>query len=712
MRASNDLHDIIDIIRQTINPETRDKHLVREGISCYHVVVMYAHRAWMDKVITLDSLRTLTPQVIKYLGDLDTFDVVLEFLTDVLANFPIFFVSDDYSLIVTILCSPMAQQYMSGLQAGDFDTESIAFGRMLLAFSDAKVQDLARYNTEPSTKVILGHLLNLLRCDGYAVVEDEICSQALEFWTTFIEYLIDALFADTNSKPNWMDEALQYVVRALEACWAKIRVPPPEIGDAWDSEARSGFRAFRNDIEDVIQSSYTLLGTDILRRFTQLALDSLGIGAWYNLEATLFCVNALSDVVSDLETSDESLLILFSSSLFSRMAREATAIPVKTQQTAVSSISRYTSFFERHSEYLPLTLNFLFSVVVSPALGNVVSKAILSMCSSCRKSLVSELGIFVQQYGILEASSTLEPTTKERLIGAVASIVQAVTPEEDQLNPLDQLVRFVEHNVQEFLGLLQANRTEEAQMTGLYVLNCLISMGKGLQVPDEVAIDLDADRLPSSITIWEQDTGLSIQIRIIQCIGTVFNSMRHNSDIVEATCQILRTGYTELYPGPFVFPSEVTKEILISSELGSARLGYVLDTAGVMLSRKASEAMDHTALHCLNYLASLVNEIRREPNKDPEVASSCIDFAHKMTINYLKLFSAPEVPELGAQLFQFILICLTGTEVLPKRSAANFWVSHPFQSNMSDHLQKWISLSTMYETSYHTLPELLFDQPL
>ena len=701
------------MMRQVVNPETTsDKTILRESIKSYHAVVMYSHRAYIDKVITLDSLRMIAPQAIQCLGDPDIFDATLEFLTDVLANFCAFFTSHHYTLIVSILCSPMAQRYISSLEVGSFETEPIAFGRMLLAFSDAKVQDLARYNTEPSTNMIMDHLLTLLKCDGYAVAEDDICSQALEFWTTYVEYLIDALFADDSSKPTWMDEALQYVVRALEACWAKIRVPPPAVANTWDSEVRMGFRAFRADVEDIIQSSYTLLGTDILEYFTQLALDSLKIKAWYNLEATLFCINALSDVVSDLESSDNFLLVLFRSSLFEHMTSEAAAVPAKTQQTAVALISRFTSFFERHAEYLPSILNFLFSAVLSPALANVVSKAILSMCSSCRRNLVPELGAFVQQYKILVTSSTLEPTTKERLIGAIASIVQVVSPEEDQLNLLDQLVQFVERDVQGFLELLQANRLEDAQTTGLCALNCLLSMGKGSQVPDDVSIDLDADRPPSSASVWEQDPGLSIQSRIVHCIGTILNLMRYDGDIVEATCHILRTGYTELLPGPFVFPPEVTKNIFVSSNLGSARLGYVLDTAGVMLCRKSSGAMEQTALHCLGHLVFLVNAINGDPDNDPEVASSCIDFTQKLTINYLKLFSASEVQGIVPQLFEFVLACLTGMEILPKRSAANFWVSHSFHNNMIACLRNSSSTSSTCEIIEHAYLRTFFSQLL
>ena len=63
-------------------------------------------------------------------------------------------------------------------------------------------------------------------------------------------------------------------------------------------------------------------------------------------------------------------------------------IPTKTRQTAINMITKYTPFFERHVDYLPAMLNFLFESLKASTLANVASRAILSACSSCRKALI------------------------------------------------------------------------------------------------------------------------------------------------------------------------------------------------------------------------------------------------------------------------------------------------------------------------------------
>ncbi|KAL9119683.1 MAG: hypothetical protein Q9187_003767 [Circinaria calcarea] len=677
-RVLCNLDDMVTLLRHGLNGKSHNINLAEEGMKCYHALVMYAHRAWIDKAMALDPIRLLIPQAVQHLGDNDMFDVTVEFFTDVMTNFSSFFLGQHYVLIASILCAPAAEEKISSLRAGDFDSDAMAFGRLLLAFGDANLSDLAKHNDTPSNRRVLDMLTSLLTCEGYAVSQDEICSQTLEFWTTYIEHLTDALFAEGESKPEWMPPALQYVIRSIEACWIKIRMPPPEVAINWDTEARTGFKAFRADVEDLIQSSYTLLGIDLFERFIRLALEALGSQDWLHLEATLFCIKSLADPISDGEVGDEGLARLFGSSLFSQMSNDTLAIPAKTQQTAVTMINRYTSFFERHAEYLPPTLNFLFNAIKTTSLGIAAPRAIFAISSSCRKNLVLELGAFLEQYKSLTNATNIDASAKEQVIGAIAAIIQAIPVGEAQIQPLSQLLQFVEADIQKCLQLqlsTQIEELEQAYAIGLCALRCLTNMGKGLQVHEDEAIDLDADK-PTE-TIWEHGSGLTVQSRIIQCFGTVFSSLRHDGDIIEATCHILRTGYTETSPGPFVFAPKVSEDIVTSSDLTTPRLAYVLDTAGIMLSRnsaRSSDELDHAALSCLGHLIYLINALDCNPGTDPEIASSCIDLVEKTVARYPKLLLVPEIQASIPSLFTFTLVCLVSTEIYPKRAAAAFWV--------------------------------------
>lgn len=588
---------------------------------------MYAHRAYIDKAIKLEPLRLLTPQALQAFSVDGLLDVAVEFFADVLTNFPAFFTADDFLSLANILSSPLAQNYLSTMKGGVFDTEAMAFARMLLAYGDAIVQDLAKNLEDPSSRQILQQLLELLKCEGYAGVEDEVCTQALEFWQTYTEFVIDSLFAAGEELAPWMDKARQYVIEVIEACWTKIRLPPSEIlTSTWDSEARTNFKAFRADVEDLLQSSYTLLGIDIFNRFANLALESLSNGAWLHLEATLFCINALSDCIGDEDSVDNVLSELFASSLFADMASQS-SIPTKTVRTAVDVITNYTSFFEKRTEYLPPVLNLLFESLKAPMLVDIAAKAIFSTCSSCRKPLITELDAFLRQYETLLTWDGVEAITKEKVMGAIAAIIQALPSEEEKMDPLALLLRSVETDVHRCVHLLSVGKAEEAQPAGLCALRCLVSMGKGLQAPDDNVVDLDAEA-PQTL-VWVAGKGGSIQAKIVQFLGTVTGLLQWDSDIMEAGCQILRTGYKENVPGPFVFPTNITANFVAASGLRTARLDYILDTAGARLIRHTLGPEDNMRDAALPFLVHLISLIRsmdgesRSPTIGQDVTHTC-----------------------------------------------------------------------------------------
>ena len=569
--------------------------------------MVYAHRAWADQSLVLDPLQGLTQQALQNLSKEGMFDVTQEFLTDILLSFPAFFQPMDYQSLASILCSPAAAKCVSSLRAGDSDQDAMTFARLLMAYGEAAMQDLAKNIEDRTARQILNQLVDLLDCQGYAIAEDEVCSQALDFWSAFAGFLLDSTFDDAENETHWMAQAKQYVARIVDLCWVKARIPPPKISTTWDADTRIGFRGFRSDVEDLLQSAYTLLGMGVYENFARLVLESLRIQAWLYLEASVFCLNALSDCVGDGEAGDEVLSMICQSSLFADMVSATAEIPVKTQQTTIALLNDYTAFFERRTQYLPAALNFLFNALKVQSLALVAAKAILTMCSSCRKSLVSELEAFLRQYEMVSTWNDIEAGTKEKVIGAIAAIVQALPTEEIKIEPLRQLITFVQADVHASLSLVSTAQLEDAQLKGVCALRCLVSMGKAMQVPDDVAVDLDSDRSP---TVWEREPGLSIQTTIIQCANAMIKSMGWDSDIVEAACQILRAGYTETIPGPFVFPPKVTEDVVTSSGQDTARLGYVLDTAGIMLSRHGTDSpkeVNRTALKILLHVLGLIH---------------------------------------------------------------------------------------------------------
>lgn len=500
-----------------------------------------------------------------------------------MGTFSAYFTSEDLDAFASFLISERGQKLLSTLVQGDFEPDAVAFARLLLAYADVNLQDLAKQPNSPTTQTMMRELIQLLACEGWAGADDDICTPALEFWQSYLEFLIDTHFADEDQPEPWMASAQQYVIQVLEKCWAKIRMPSEEAFAEWTSDAKGDFKAFRADVEDLLQSSYTLLGTAIFDRLANLALEALNDQAWLHLEATLFCLNALSEAISDEDVVDGTLSTLFGSSLFTHMMDSNLSIPAKTQQTAVGTIIRFMAFFERHVRFLPSMLTFLFVSVRSPVLAGKAGKAILSACDSCRKSLVPEVGAFLSQYDALVQWSGVEAGTKEKVMGAIAAIVQAIPHPEQKIEAFSKLIAFVEQDVNACQTSVRGNWFEEGQELGLCALRCLVSMGKSLQEPADVVLDLETDS--TSRDIYDPGIWADCQTRIVRCLEGVSSALGKNSDVVEATCQVLRTGYKETLPGPFVFPPNITENFVTSSKIDTPRLDYVLETAGALLTR-------------------------------------------------------------------------------------------------------------------------------
>jgi hypothetical protein len=84
--------------------------------------------------------------------------------------------------------------------------------------------------------------------------------------------------------------------------------------------------------------------------------------------------------------------------------------------------------------------------------------------------------------------------------------------------------------------------------------------------------------------------------------------------------------------------------------------------------------ISNAALEFLIHTFRLITAMEGDPTVDPEVASSCLDLAEKYIPRYLQTFFHSRAQTQLPTLLTFSLRCLTAAEIMPKRSAANFWV--------------------------------------
>lgn len=583
--------------------------------------VLYSHRAFIDAYIVFDSLKTLTKPAIACLVQPEIYEVTVELFSDVLSNYSQFLDDEDIQLLFSIFRSQWSSKMYDDLIKGDFSFESLLYGQFMIALGDATVQDLAQ-KTDTETQQFLTALVGLLAVEGWVAAEDQIFVPALEFWSTFVEVMIDSLYSDDSPKSSevtmpalyaqaddlplvagttedstrpWFSTARSFVMMAIERCWRKIQFPQPEYFDAWDSVDKTGFADARKDVADLLQSSYTLTGITLFSMFARMTVQSLSTGAWQELEASLFCLGALADCISEEEATDRVLSSVFGSSLFSVLVDSDATVPARTRQTALLLIGQYRSYFERHVEFLPNTLNFLFKALSTPIISGTASKSILSLCSSCRQSLSLALPMFFQQYVAYVSHGNPDSLVKERVVGAIAAVVQALPRESEKMSPVTQLVQFIEGDLEKCHTFVLQGNIEGAEAHGLEALRCLASIAKGLQVPSDVPVDLDgATGSGPSNQFWTVEDGAFVQKRIQEIIERVMLLLPQSGDIVEVACSVFRAGFTEKLPGPFVFvPTSVTDFIMKATPL-TPRLGAVITTACSLVSSQIIEPSDTT----------------------------------------------------------------------------------------------------------------------
>lgn len=532
----------------------------------------------------------------------------MELLTDLLSNYSTFLTPDQYARLFGLFESDWSRTRYEALLQGDFDFDSLRFGQFMLAFGDAKLVSLMQSSDERSRR-LLSNLSGLLAADGAPVAEDKIFVPAVEFWATFAETMTDYTYSDEETNnASWAAAALSQVLQAISHAWQKIAYPSADIFSLWDSSERVGFNDARNDVIDLLQSTFTLAGPPLIFTFADLTLSSLSTSSWLHLEAAAFCLGGLADCARDDPRSDESLALVFTSPLFTVLQSSQGNIPPRVRQTCVSLIENYTEYFERNTSLLPSALGLLFAVVGEPAMASPASKSIYGLCSSCRRSLHPEIDAFLKEYQVLASEGRLDCVSSERVLGAIASVVQAIPDRSYKYACCAKVLGFIQDDVRRASESLNpshrgalpcapgtrcfddAPEDNHALHHALRALRCLANVGKGLQTPSYISIDLDGEGGPSQ----ESDPELiPLQQQIIHIILELQGAFSTNETVIEMICRILRSGFAETEPGPFVLPPADVAHYMTRHGTDTPRVGVLVSTACSFVSSLQPQEFDN-----------------------------------------------------------------------------------------------------------------------
>ncbi|KAF4587558.1 Armadillo-type fold protein [Ophiocordyceps camponoti-floridani] len=126
-----------------------------DSLRCIQAWISFAQKSSSGLTHDTLSLRPLVEAVILSLSDKDTFEASAELLVDILTNCPLLLTSEHYDNLSKQFGALWAVELYRKLLRGDFDSESMQFGQLLLAFGEARTEALIQSNDEINNHILV-----------------------------------------------------------------------------------------------------------------------------------------------------------------------------------------------------------------------------------------------------------------------------------------------------------------------------------------------------------------------------------------------------------------------------------------------------------------------------------------------------------------------------------------------------------------------------
>jgi hypothetical protein len=576
----------------------------------------------------------------------------------------------------TLLTCQQAELYTVQLLQGSFEAEAIRFAIFVASLLDLHDLSSPESYEDETLRIVLAILRSLLYTPGTVVV-DEVCHAVVDAFNQIVDGWSDWVGtdgADQSLRPLINEVCMQYTV--------KIQYPAQgsdDASDSWESQDRAKFQDFRNDVEDILLASYACIGPDLLQSLAAPLKSSDPSTSWEDFEAHLYCLSTLSDVINN-NTADfgHHVIGVFTSQKWNLLVNNVNTVPDVARQGAIQFISRNTFILQHHKEHLLPCINFLFASLHLPGSVTPASRAISALCHKQRSMLVEALPQFINS---LSSLADVPSEDRHRLFGAVAAIIQATPTEDSKVAPLVRIFTLTSQYTEAAFGV----SFEESLDSSVDLLQTLAAIGKGLRAPAEESINLDAEPSIEDEKFWIEGDGKHVQQLLKNVVDQVLANMPGEPLLIEATCDILKSGYTETHPNPFKFDAGYSASFLADNiELDTPRIGHLIDTASSLLASHVSEpeAIRQEFFHVSSAITGCQRAILNhyavtKIYEDHEFTHSSLDYFARMLPKYGYYFSEKSLSEAWQILFEFALLALENPDTLPRRSAAQFWVSEP-----------------------------------
>ncbi|PGH03346.1 hypothetical protein AJ80_08706 [Polytolypa hystricis UAMH7299] len=607
----------------------------------------------------------------------------MDVVSEVLNHQPKLLHEDLMRSILVFLTGEHGEKYALALLEGDFEDDVMQFLDLLLRYASNKQLYLLTGPLSDQDHRILFLLHKLFQGPGFAGVDDKASPLVLEFWTEAADDLYDAVLQDLVTVTEARVKGC--FAQVITECYDKLRYPDPSTLEEWEDDDAKSFSSFRRDFSDFLLATYPLLGVDVIQLLQERAAAAMENQTWDRFEVAIYCLASLSESVAENRHADELLHKLFHSPQFDNICFNRIPIPAKSRQTLSDMIAKYTAYFERNHELLPRVLNLLFNSLETPLCDQAAAKSISILCQNCRQALPVYLNEFIDRFEQLRSIPSIASTTLERVAEGIAAVAQALPSDDAKAASLVQLLGPLCQLAEEARQEAQTGDQEEALARGHKAIRCTASIGKGFRAQDDVVIDIDAEETsPDAQAFWNAGgPGGAPQTYVIQILEILMSTFGTDGDMIEATCEVLKAGYTERRPGPYVLPPHVSVQFVKMVNILSAQFPAVMATASAFLASQASRASEvkDISAELILHVYEVMSYMNNVPQQyDPDVAHSCIDFLTRLLPKHGSAFfgfahlSSPQAHQpVLPTIFNFTLAVLKGPDPLPLRSASSFW---------------------------------------
>ncbi|KAG9623132.1 ARM repeat-containing protein, partial [Aureobasidium melanogenum] len=656
-----------------------------EAVNCFSAWVTYSFAHWTTDPVALQLLQNLTPMALEHLlhHEESVRDPTVEFFVNTLEYRSKFLQKEQLESLSLLVRRTIGPQCL--LQGQNFlDPTIVAFSKLITAYGKLVVKDLISERNQESSQEIIDLFQQLLRAPGYPAEDDQVIINVTEFWIEYAETIADTLMDAAEDKIPFLAVVRNDLMQAVQTYIPKLQAPPLAEMSEWDEDNVDHWQFFRDNISDFFDQVNNVPETHLLSNMVVLATNVLPARHWLHLEAIIFSINCISDSIALSDENIQALSALIGSSLFSDISSNSADVPNKLKRAAMTLVDRYSSFIKKNPQFLPPVLTFLFTILGStPAdrvkLADASAKSLEQLCSSCRKSLTPHLDELLRQCPQALSGPSANSYQKEKIMAALASIIQALPTEEAKAAPLISLIEVIENDLNTAIATLNKGNVEDSEVLGTSALQCLASIGKGIQALTNDVIDVDSDDEEGNDdsaamgNFWTSQAGVEIQNRIVQCINIV-EYLHNPGDAMDAACAILRAGLKETKPGPFVFPPSATVAFISKAQISTPRIEAIIGTACSFVSNCSRKSAPHMfdEMSAVYQRVALVMQQLGDPANDPQLAQLCIDFMQRLLVSYIDVLLSPSDDEIAATL-QFVINCMVGNAPMLKRNACSFF---------------------------------------